>query len=51
MSSLPVAEGLKLAAKVLLKTMDTTTPSAEKVRWVGGWVGGWMEEKTVVLVI
>jgi len=27
-----LAEGLKLAAKVLLKTMDTTTPSAEKVR-------------------
>ncbi|KAM3570633.1 hypothetical protein VYU27_007303 [Nannochloropsis oceanica] len=28
-----LAEGLKLAAKVLLKTMDTTTPSAEKVEF------------------
>lgn len=30
-------EGLTLAAKVLLKTMDTTIPSAEKV---GGRMGG-----------
>lgn len=32
-----VQEGLTLAAKVLLKTMDTTIPSAEKV---GGRMGG-----------